>query len=141
MQIYNLNLYDFTEYLSVRSYAEFHALPVENIQNRVSYTNSILWSQVFISILSILNFKNLDLQQKKSFYLIFFCSLSYFVFVNTPNIAGRMVEISLIALIPLFCASKFKWNLFWYGKLFLLGYIMMYQTMLYAELFSTNLSK
>lgn len=132
-------IYDLTEYLPLDVYAEFNA--IKNSQNPASLTNSLFWSQVIISILSLLNFKSLEIQQKKSIYLIILCVFTYILFLNVPNISSRMVEISLIGLIPLFCSSKIKWNLLWYGKSFFLSYIIIYQTTLYVELFYSNVSK
>lgn len=133
------NLYNLTEYLSVKSYKEFYNL--NNTLNKASYTNSIFWSQFFITIFGFLNFKYLKFQQRRGLYLISFSVIVYAFLVNTPNISSRMIEISLLGLVPLFTANKIKWNLNWYIKLSFLSYIIIYQCTLYAQLFYSNLSK
>lgn len=134
-----VNFYDLTEYLSVKNYSKFYNL--NYILNTASYTNSIFWSQFFITIFGFLNFKHLKFQQRRGMYLISFSVIVYIFLINTPNISSRMIEISLLGLIPLFTANKIKWNLNWCIKLLFLSYIIIYQCTLYAQLFYSNLSK
>ena len=135
-----LNFYDFTEYLSAKAYADYYKL--ENVvQNPSSITNSIFWAQLIISVIGFFNYRNLSNIQKSALYVVTFSVITYLIFLYTPNISSRIIELSLAGLVPLFCSSKIKLNIFWYTKSIFLFYILFYQSTLYTILFYSNYSK
>tara|TARA_B100000575_G_scaffold291984_1_gene299244 strand:+ start:44215 stop:45183 length:969 start_codon:yes stop_codon:yes gene_type:complete len=67
----------------------------------VTFTNPIFWLQVSIIISTLLVYGNLTYQQKKGFHLILLGAGTYIFFAETPIIAHRIRELSLLGLFPL----------------------------------------
>ena len=67
----------------------------------VTFTNPIFWLQVSIIISTLFIYDNLTYQQKKGFHLILLGAATYVFFADTPVIAHRIRELSLLGLFPL----------------------------------------
>lgn len=67
----------------------------------ITFTNPIFWLQVSIIISTLFIYRQLTYQQKKGFHLILLGAATYVLFADTPVIAHRIRELSLLGLFPL----------------------------------------
>ena len=67
----------------------------------VTFTNPIFWLQISIIISCLFIYRDLTYYQKKGFHLILLGAATYIFFADTPVIAHRIRELSLLGLFPL----------------------------------------
>ena len=81
-----------------------------NPEGKVNMTNSLFIVQACISIACALQWKGLNVAQKKGAYLLMVGTVSYVAFVDNALVAHRVRELSVLGILPLLFLRERKVN-------------------------------